>query len=105
MSKSKQNQAKTGGLGKETEPMVDDDGSKRWQQVEEIVRHLEPRIIEMLREKQIPPSEAASLLEDIVTLLLYRWKEVSRPEAWVLEMVRNRIKRIEEARKKAAEES
>ena len=83
------------GVGKEREPMTDEDGSRRWEQVEGLIRQLEPRIIELFREQDIAPETATSVLEDVVTLLLYRWEEVSRPEAWVLEMVRNRLRRLE----------
>ncbi len=82
------------GMGLDHEPMTVQDGSERWQQIEGIIRHLEPRIIELFREKGIPPTEASAVLEEVVTLLLYRWDEVSRPEAWVLEMVKNSLAQL-----------
>ncbi len=83
--------------GVDDEPMTDQEGSKRWKQVEGIVRQLEPQIIELFRQSDVPPNDASIVLEDVVTLLLYRWEEVSRPEAWVLEMVRNRLIQLKES--------
>lgn len=76
--------------------MTDEDGSRRWEQVEGLIRQLEPRIVDMFRESEVPPDAAAALLEDVVTLLLYRFEDISKPEAWVLEMVRNRLQRFDD---------
>ena len=82
------------GMGLDHEPMTDQDGAQRWQRIEEIIRRLEPRIIELFRESEVPPREASAVLEEIVTLLLYRWDEVPSPEAWVLEMVKNTLAQL-----------
>jgi hypothetical protein len=61
--------------------------------VETLVRGLEPRIVEVFRRHSVEPELAGSMLEEVVTLLLYRWGEVARPEAWVMEMLEHRARR------------
>jgi hypothetical protein len=66
---------------------------RRWKEVEALVRGLEPRIVEVFRRYSVDPQTAGSMLEEVVTLLLYRWGEVARPEAWVMEMLEHRARR------------
>lgn len=71
--------------------MSDDGGdSLRWQEVQGLVARLEPRVIEMFHRYRLDPDSAAAILEEVVTLLLYRWGEVASPEAWVLEMLEHK---------------
>lgn len=72
--------------------MAGEGGSKRWEEVEALVRRLEPQIIELFREHDVPPGEAGVILEEVVTLLLYRWGEVAKPEAWVMEILGHRAR-------------
>jgi hypothetical protein len=76
--------------------MAGDDGAKRWEEVEALVRRLEPAIIDLFRAHDVDPDDAGAILEEVVTLLLYRWGQVSRPEAWLMEMIENRIRRRRE---------
>lgn len=66
---------------------------KRFKEVEAMVRGLEPRIVEVFRRHSVDPVAAGSMLEEVVTLLLYRWGEVARPEAWLMEMLEHRARR------------
>lgn len=76
--------------------MAEDGGAKRWEEVEELIRRLEPEIIELFRHHDVDPDAAGAILEEVVTLLLYRWAQVARPEAWVMEMIESRIRRRRE---------
>jgi hypothetical protein len=49
--------------------------------------------VEVFRRYSVDPQTAGSMLEEVVTLLLYRWGEVARPEAWVMEMLEHRARR------------
>jgi len=73
--------------------MPSEGGSTRWMQVQDLIRRLEPRIIEMFRRYGLPPVEAGLLLEEVITLLLYRWGEVANPEAWLVELLEYRLER------------
>jgi hypothetical protein len=65
-------------------------GSRRWDEVESLVRRLEPEIIQVFERHGVPPERAGEVLEEVVTVLLYRWGEVARPETWLLEMLEMR---------------
>lgn len=73
--------------------MPGESGSDRWADVEALVRGLEPKIIEVFRRYGVPPQSAGEILEEIVTLLLYRWDEIAKPETWVMEMIEIRARR------------
>lgn len=64
---------------------------ERWQEVEALVRRLEPEIVQVFRRHRLDPHVASLVLEEVVTLLLYRWRQIARPETWVLEMLERRI--------------
>lgn len=66
---------------------------ERWQEVEALVRRLEPEIVQLFRRHQVDPNVASLVLEEVVVLLLYRWGQIAHPEAWVLEMLERRIER------------
>jgi hypothetical protein len=71
--------------------MSEDEGtSLLWQEVQALVARLEPRVIEVFQRNRLDPENAALILEEVVTLLLYRWGEVASPEAWMLEMLEHR---------------
>ena len=73
--------------------MAGEDGSTRWAEVQTLVQGLEPRIIEMFQRHGVSPGEASQVLEEAVTLLLYRWEEIARPEAWLVELLEYRLAR------------
>jgi hypothetical protein len=66
----------------------------RWQQVAAVVSRVEPDIVRLLEERQVEPEAASALLEEIVTLLLYRWNEVASPDAWLLQILEQRLVRL-----------
>jgi hypothetical protein len=66
----------------------------RWQQVAAVVSRVEPDIVRLLEERQVEPAAASALLEEIVTLLLYRWNEVASPDAWLLQILEQRLTRL-----------
>lgn len=68
---------------------------ERWQEVEALVRRLEPEIVQVFRRHQVDPNAASLILEEVVILLLYRWGQIAHPEAWILEMLERRIQRLE----------
>ncbi len=69
-------------------------GTVRWRKIEALVRRLEPRIIRLFEDNSVDPNEAARLLEETVTLLLFRWTEVAKPEIWMMEMLEHRVRRL-----------
>lgn len=78
------------------EAMSGKDDSNRRQQVEDLVRKLEPEIIALFHRARIDVSTASAMLEEVVTLLLYRWNEVALRESWFLEMIEQRVRRCHE---------
>ena len=77
----------------EVELSLPDSASERKGDVEALVVHLEPRILEILERSQLDPAVACSILEEIVTLLLYRWDDVALRDSWFLEMLEHRVQR------------
>ncbi|HRC87151.1 MAG TPA: hypothetical protein PK413_16205 [Thermoanaerobaculia bacterium] len=54
---------------------------------------LESEIIVFFEEHGTRPEVAAPLLEEAVTLMLFRWGEISNPEAWLMEFLEARLRR------------
>ena len=58
-----------------------------------LVRRLEPDIVVLFEESEVPLPDALRILEDVVAMLLLRWNEVTFPEAWAMELLGARIRR------------
>lgn len=76
--------------------MSEDADSKRRQHVEALVQKLESQIITIFHRAHVDAPSASAMLEEVVTLLLYRWNEVSLRESWFLEMLELRVRRCQE---------
>lgn len=58
--------------------------------VEGLLRRLQPRMAQILREHAIPPDDAEDLVQETVFALLFKWDGIRNPDAWLLATLDNR---------------
>lgn len=51
---------------------------------------MQPKLLSILRRSRIPPEDAEDILQESLLTLVYKWREVRNPEAWLIGVLRKK---------------
>jgi len=66
--------------------------SERSQELQDLLRRLRPKIVELLRRHRVVEERAAEIVHDTFMALAVRWGRVGNREAWVLGTIEARCR-------------
>lgn len=68
--------------------------SERSQELQDLLRRLRPKILELLRRHRVIEERAAEIVHDTFMALAVRWGRVGNREAWVLGTIEARCRSL-----------
>lgn len=76
---------------------MDSCDSERSVELQELLRTLRPRILELLRRHRVPEAKAAEIVHDTFIALAVRWNRVGDRRAWLLGTLEARCRGLAES--------
>lgn len=68
--------------------------TERSQELQDLLRRLRPKILELLRRHRVVEERAAEIVHDTFMALAVRWGRVGNREAWVLGTIEARCRSL-----------
>lgn len=58
--------------------------------LEEVLPRAQPKIRQLFYRYRVPPEDAEDLLQQTLLAMVYKWREIERPEPWLLGTLRKK---------------
>ncbi len=84
---------------------MDSRDSERSAELQELLRAMRPRILELLRRHRVPEEAAAEIVHDTFIALAVRWNRVGDRQAWLLGTLEARCRRLGERGERAGDDA